>query len=215
MQLLKEYGLIMLPIDNPYLSGAIYVKKNKKIPFINTAQTRANQYFTAWHEVYHLMFDDVSFNHMISSEVIVEERKAENFASQMLLGNLLSYYIGLPLEMNFLFKICCCMDVFQTPYKAILISLYELAQQSQNAILMENIKKYFDVEPRNISEIFIELGLDNTLVLPSYVVNMGTLEAKMNEQLINENEMQYHRDNMKHLENIKKEISMIIGNADD
>jgi hypothetical protein len=44
---------------------------------------------------------------------------------------------------------------------------------------------------------------------------MGTLEAKMNEQLINENEMQYHRDNMKHLENIKKEISMIIGNADD
>lgn len=54
-QSLKTYGLIQMPIDNPYFSGAIYVKEDKKIPFINTALPRVNQYFAAWHELYHLL----------------------------------------------------------------------------------------------------------------------------------------------------------------
>lgn len=56
MQILKPYGLIQMPIDNPFWSGAIFVKNGKKIPVINTALPRANQYFTAWHEIYHLIY---------------------------------------------------------------------------------------------------------------------------------------------------------------
>ena len=36
-QLLKTYGLIQLPIENQYWSGAIFVKGNIRIPVINTA----------------------------------------------------------------------------------------------------------------------------------------------------------------------------------
>ena len=52
-QLLKSMGLLQMPIENTFLSGAIYVRDGKLIPFINTALPRANQYFTAWHELYH------------------------------------------------------------------------------------------------------------------------------------------------------------------
>ena len=51
LQILRPYGLIQLPIDNRYLSGAIFVRDGKRIPLINTALPRANQYFTAWHEI--------------------------------------------------------------------------------------------------------------------------------------------------------------------
>ena len=37
MQILKLYGLVLMPLDNQYWSGAIFVKKGKKIPVINTA----------------------------------------------------------------------------------------------------------------------------------------------------------------------------------
>ena len=211
IQLLKEHGLIMMPIDNPYLGGAIYVKDGKKIPFINTAQPRANQYFTAWHEVYHLLFDKVSFDHVINVDSVMEERKAENFASQMLLGNLLPYYLELPAEMDFLSKVCCCMDVFQAPYKAVMISLYETAVQSANDNLKAIIKSNFDNPPRDIARLFNENGLDATLVLPSNIVNLGAVEAKVKEAVIAEDEIRYHKDNLQSLEKIKKEINMIAG----
>ena len=47
LQILRPYGLIQLPIDNLYLSGAIFVRDGNRIPLINTALPRANQYFTA------------------------------------------------------------------------------------------------------------------------------------------------------------------------
>ena len=59
LQILDAHGLIQLPIDNEYLSGAIFIKNGVRIPVINTALSRVNQYFTAWHEVYHLLFDKV------------------------------------------------------------------------------------------------------------------------------------------------------------
>lgn len=94
IQLLKTYGLIQMPIDNEYLSGAIYVKDGKRIPFINTALPRVNQYFTAWHELYHILFDAVSFDYLIETDTTMEERKAEFFASKMLLGNLMPYFLS-------------------------------------------------------------------------------------------------------------------------
>ena len=105
MQILKPYGLIQMPIDNPFLERCrLFCKRMaKKIPVINTALPRVNQYFTAWHEIYHLIYDKVSFSHIIETETVMEERKAEYFASLMLLGNLLPYYTELS-EMDFLSK---------------------------------------------------------------------------------------------------------------
>ena len=66
--ILQGFGLIQMPIEDKFWSGAIFVKDEKIIPVINTALPRANQYFTAWHEIYHLIFDKVSFDHFIETD---------------------------------------------------------------------------------------------------------------------------------------------------
>lgn len=213
IQLLRTYGLIQMPVDNPYLSGAIYVKEGKRIPFINTALPRANQYYAAWHELYHILFDAVSFDHLIEAEDTVEERKAEYFASMMLLGNLASCFFELPVNMDFRSKIYNCMSVFQAPYKAVLIALYEMAAQMDNEILMNKVKEHFDDTDRDMAECFEKLGLDNTLVLPSYVVDVSSLHAKIRECIQERPELNYHKDNEQFLERILKEIRLATGGA--
>ena len=94
--ILREFGLVQMPIEDKYWSGAIYVKEGKIIPVINTALPRANQYFAAWHEIYHLLFDKVSFDHIIENDNMMEERKAEYFASCMLLRGVDRYFADLP-----------------------------------------------------------------------------------------------------------------------
>lgn len=213
LQLLRTYGLIQMPVDNPYLSGAIYVKNERRIPFVNTALPRVNQYFTAWHELYHIIFDKVSFDHIIESDTTMEERKAEYFASRMLLGNLMPYFAELPERMDFQSKIFNCMAVFQTPYKAVLIALYEEAMQVNNTSLMSIVKENFDNAHVNIAERFIELGLDNSLVLPSYVVDVSSLQSKIRENMQVTPELKYHKENEAYLENIVKEIRLIRGDS--
>jgi Zn-dependent peptidase ImmA (M78 family) len=103
--ILQGFGLIQMPIEDKYWSGAIYVKEGKLIPVINTALPRANQYFAAWHEIYHLLFDKVSFDHIIENDNMMEERKAEYFAACMLLKEVDRDFTELP-AMELVFKVC-------------------------------------------------------------------------------------------------------------
>lgn len=210
MQILKSYGLIQLPIDNLYWSGAIFVKNGKKIPVINTALPRVNQYFTAWHEIYHLILDQVSFNHIIESDSVMEERKADHFSSLMLLGNLMSYYTELP-DMDFMDRIFYCMDAFQTPYKAILIALYESATRNGNNVLMERIKSVFDIQLKDLANRFRLLGLDDSLVNPSFVVNVSILQSKIQDQIRENPDLCYNYDNSDFLKTIIQRINLIMG----
>jgi len=205
LQILASYGLLQMPIDNKYLSGAIFLKNGARIPVINTALPRVNQYFTAWHEVYHLLFDKVSFDLVIDVDTIMEERKAEHFASLMLLGNLVPYYLTLP-EMDFLSKVFHCMSAFQAPYKAVLIGLYEGACQNNNQELQNLVLGWFDHQPSDIVEQFQKLGLDDTLVTPSNVINLNSLYTKIIQTKQQEPHLQYHEDNMDHFQNLLKEL---------
>ena len=206
--ILQGFGLIQMPIEDKFWSGAIFVKDGKRIPVLNTALPRANQYFTAWHEIYHLIFDKVSFDHFIEKDNTIEERKAECFAANILLNGVERYFIELP-EMEFVSKIFLCMSAFQAPYKAVLISLYEYAVQSENAILRKRIQEVFDLEFENIAQRFQVLGLDDSLVKPSYVINASSLQEKIKKSKIINPELNYHKDNEDFLINIVKEISMI------
>lgn len=206
--ILQKFGLIQMPIEDKFLSGAIFVKDGKIIPVINTAQTRANQYFAAWHEIYHLIFDQVSFDHFIETDHTIEERKAECFAACMLLNGVDRYFIALP-EMDFVSKIFYCMAAFQAPYKAVLISLYEYAVQSENDKLCFKIKEVFDVKFDDFPERFQQLGLDDSLVKPSFVINTVALQEKIKRREEDNPELNYHKDNEKFLINIRKEISML------
>ena len=191
LQILRPYGLIQLPIDNHYLSGAIFVRDGKRIPLINTALPRANQYFTAWHEIYHLLFDEVSFDHLIESEILMEERKAEYFAALMLLGNLMPYFEGLK-DMEFQAKAFQCMNAFQAPYKAVLISLYESAVKNENTAIAEEVKENFDVQVEDIAQRFrlIANRLIDFLLQRTYIYYIrrpykGIIQSQIAESLCN------------------------------
>lgn len=206
--ILQGFGLIQMPIEDKFWSGAIFVKGGKRIPVLNTALPRVNQYFTAWHEIYHLIFDKISFDHFIEKDNTIEERKAECFAANILLNGVERYFIELP-EMEFVSKIFLCMSAFQAPYKAVLISLYEYAVQSENAVLKKRIQEVFDLEFENIAQRFQVLGLDDSLVKPSYVINASSLQEKIKKSKDINPELDYHKDNEEFLINIMKELSMI------
>ena len=101
------------------------------------------------------------------------------------------------------------MSTFQAPYKAVLISLYEYALKSENEELKRKIKSVFDLRFDNIPQRFRSLGLDDSLVLPSNVINMAPLQDKIRLKEKENPELSYHRDNEEYLKNIMKEIEMI------
>jgi hypothetical protein len=206
--ILQGFGLIQMPIEDKFLSGAIYVKDGKIIPVINTALPRANQYFAAWHEIYHLTFDRVLFDHFIGTDNIMEERKAECFAACMLLTGVDRYFTDLQ-EMDFISKVFCCMSTFQAPYKAVLVSLYEYAIQSENEKLCKKIKGVFDLQFDDLSRRFQMLGLDDSLVSPSFVINTSSLQERIKKSKDANPELNYHKDNEEFLMNIMTEIAMI------
>ena len=208
LMILRRFGLVQMPIEDKYWSGAIYVKNEKIIPVINTALPRANQYFAAWHEIYHLLFDKVSFDHFIENDNMMEERKAEYFAACMLLQEVDRYFMNLP-AMDIMSRVLYCMSAFQAPYKAILISLYEDAVRSDNENLKNQIREIIDLKIDDIPGRFRRLGLDDSLVMPSYVVNTSYLHERIRKSKEENPELKYHGDNAAFLENIMKEVQVV------
>ena len=103
------------------------------------------------------------------------------------------------------------MSVFQVPYKAVLVSLYESAVYEKNESLKEQIKRIFDYRFSNLPEQFRAIGLDDSLVLPSYVVNVSALQKKIRRKEEENPELRYHKENEHFLENIRNEAEMIAG----
>lgn len=210
-KILKQHGLIQIPIENPYWSGAIYYRRDKKIPVINTALPRMNQFFTAWHEVYHLIYgeDEERSIYQISTDLKFTERNADYFAAKALMGNVYSYYVELNGN-DFMDKIAQCMDMYQVPYKAILIQLFEDAKAAGNEKLMEEIKDNFDCKDQGWVSRFRRLGLDEELVTPSNVVNVSYLEGKINCTKAEETETSIHEMNERYFKSLKERINNIM-----
>ena len=208
--ILKQYGLIQLPIDNRYWSGAIFYRNGKKIPIINTALPRMNQFYTAWHEVYHLIYGKECEREIyeITTELSLTERRADYFAAKALMGNVYNYYMELNGK-DFLENIAYCMDLYQVPFKVILIQLYEDAERYKNYELEEKIREYIDIQNIDWVAIFDRLGLDKQLVTASYVVNFGVLENNIRDKMIEEPEVSAHELNMRFLNDLKNEIKKI------
>lgn len=212
-KILKENHLIQIPIEDKYFGGLILIKDKLRIPVINTAQPRVYQYFVAWHEVYHLVFDNIINNetHEIEIDMQVNERMADYFAAEMILGNVYNYYYSL-VDDTFIDRIMKCMDIYEAPYKVILIKLYEDAIMCyKDSELKKNILDNFDNPPDNIVTKFEELNLDTELVKPSYIFDAGELEKTIVKQIASNPEVTYHKDNYKHLLNLKHNIKNIMG----
>lgn len=205
--ILKENSLIQIPIDDKYWGGAIVTKESSKIPVINTAQPRVYQYFVAWHEIYHLLYDlNLSEKtHNITVDMELNERKADYFAAKIIFGNVYDYYYSLDDE-EFIDRIIKCMDIYKAPFKAVLIELFEEAATKYNDLdLKEKILQHFDSKP-DLVEKFINLELDAELVKPSYIVSLGGLEKKIQNAMKENPDVSYHIDNYQFLLTLKEKI---------
>jgi hypothetical protein len=184
--ILKDHDLIQIPIPDENWGGAIKELPNgSRLPVINTAQPRLYQYFIAWHEVYHLTEKpNQKMTHDISTEFDMNERKADYFSSQMLLGPDVYDYFHELNEDRFVERTAYCMDTFKAPFKAILIQLYELSIKYRNLDLQAEIKNYFDIKltAQQWEELFQKLSLDDSLVKPTYIIDLGPLKKKVHEK---------------------------------
>lgn len=211
INILKEHHLIQLPIEDEYWGGAIIVQEDLKIPVINSAQPRVYQYFVAWHEVYHLLYDINLTNetHNISIDLNISERMADYFAAQMMVGNVYDYFYSLD-DDNFIDRVIKCMDVYKAPYKAVLIQLYEEAvTKYNNAELKRQLLKNFDSKPTNIIQKFDELELDSELVKPTNIVSLGGLEKELEKAVKENSNTTYHLNNYDFLKKLKTQIEDI------
>lgn len=209
-KILNDYNLIQIPIEDEYLGGKVEVRNNKKIPIINTSQPRVYQYFIAWHEVYHILFDERINAENIPFDInfidtSINERKADYFAASMMLGNVLEFYYEL--EGTFIEKVLTCMDAYKAPYKVIIIKLYECAYKNNNQNLKNLCLENIDKKPKNLVEEFERLGLDSELVMPSNVTNLNNLEKQIVKQIELNPDVSYHKSNYNYFNEIKNKLS--------
>lgn len=208
-KILNDYSLIQIPIQDSFLGGKVEIRNSHKIPIINTAQPRIYQYFVAWHEIYHLLFDE-----RLNKETILEdvplfqvsdiERRANYFASCMLLGNVSEYFSSI--EGTFIEKVYYCMDTYKAPYKVILVKLYQDAYKVFNEEMKQLCIKYLEEKPNNFVKIFEDLGLDSELVKPSYVINFSNLESKILQQKEDNPDISYHELNYDYLKKLRNQL---------
>lgn len=209
----KKYIFLQVPIPDKYYGGAIIVKDDLKIPIINTNRPRVQQYFVAWHEIYHLLYDKtiIKGEHVIPAEEMeLNERKADYFAAKMLLGEVYKYFYSLGDE-TFLNKIVKCIDLFKVPYKAILIELYEEASETYNDLkLIKLIKENFDNDNSDLITTFKELELDIELLNASNIISFGGIDKKIESVSEKEFDVTYHKDNLNFLKKLKDQIKEVI-----
>ena len=91
-----------------------------------------------------------------------------------------------------------------------IISLYEYALKSANEGLKDKIKGVFDLKFDDMPKRFRSLGLDDSLVLPSNVINITPLQEKIRLKEKMNPELSYHKDNEDYLENIIKEMELLV-----
>lgn len=91
-----------------------------------------------------------------------------------------------------------------------LIVLYESAVQNENKKLMSLIKENFDNSFSDLADRFRKLGLDDNLVRPSYVINVGILQAKIQERIKQDPDLNYNYENEQFLSNIIREANLMM-----
>lgn len=213
LKILKDNHLLQISVDDEYWGGAVFVKDGLKIPILNTAQPRVYQYFVAWHEVYHLVYDSnlPGEMHNITVDMKMNERKADYFAASVMLGNVYEYYYTLE-EEEFVNRIIRCMDLYKAPYKAVLIHLFEQAISLYKDMNLKNlILQHFDKKPENMVERFKKLELDPELVMPTNLVSLGGLDKLIMKKVQENPDTTYHESNYKFLMQLKERMMKLAG----
>ncbi|MFS0788923.1 ImmA/IrrE family metallo-endopeptidase [Shouchella sp. 1P09AA] len=176
-----NHYLLQAPINDESLGGFIRFQiNNTHICFINTRQPRVYQNFTLFHELYHILstnqLNQESTTHLIEADLDRDlvERSADYFASLMLMEETatINFFNSLN-EDELLTKVFHTMKNFSSPYKAVLIRLYELT-----LISMDDLFNNFDTK-HNYIKAFSLLGFDSMPVEKSLTVDFTQVEKLM------------------------------------
>lgn len=128
------------PTKDDDICGAVYKSKKYKISYINSYIPLEKQVFAAAHELYHILYSEVSNNEVISSNILdeslptnkinKEDLKANRFAAEILVPKeVLRNEIDIrDIKENLIDirDIIELMDIFLVPYKTIIRRLYEI-----------------------------------------------------------------------------------------
>lgn len=82
--------------------------------------------------------------------------------------------------------------------------------KNENQKLMSLIKENFDNSFSDLADRFRKLGLDDNLVRPSYVINVGILQAKIQERIKQDPDLNYNYENEQFLSNIIREANLMM-----
>ena len=74
--------------------------------------------------------------------------------------------------------------------------------------------KNFDNSFSDLADRFRKLGLDDNLVKPSYVINVGILQAKIQERIKQDPDLNYNYENEQFLSNIIREANLMMEEKD-
>lgn len=200
------FNIIKYPIKAPELGGFVYKTDNNLFCFINSNQPRNFQNFVLIHEYYHLTHNESLEKNIIDAILLneeesinLEERKANYYASLMLLESLRENYNKFIDDRKFTLEetLCYLIDLYKVPKKTILIRLYELKCISFNE-LYDNFSNDVD----SLKSNFERLGLDCSILEPSNVVKFDDIDEEfkkaretgsMLESFLDQNESYYKK----------------------
>ncbi|MRY42658.1 ImmA/IrrE family metallo-endopeptidase [Clostridium beijerinckii] len=202
----EDFNVIKYPIKNKKLGGFVYKTDNNLFCFVNSNQPRNFQNFVLIHEYYHLTHDNNleknKINTVLSNEeesIVLTERKANYYASLMLLESLRENYNKFIEDRKFTLEetLCYLIDLYKVPKKTILIRLYEL-----NCINFDDLYNNFDNDVDILKIRFTQLGLDCSILEPSNVIKFDDIDGEfkkaretgsMLESFLDQNESYYKK----------------------
>ena len=128
------------PIESDQICGFVYQFKEYKFAYVNSYLPLQKQIFAAAHELYHILYSDISKGELLESSVLDETIKYENLKKEDLKANRFAAEILIPEEIlktelrrikasekNITISdIVCLMDVFLVSHKTIIRRLYEV-----------------------------------------------------------------------------------------
>lgn len=203
LKLEEECIIIKYPVHIKDLGGFVYKTENHAYCFINSSQSRAFQNFVLIHEYYHLNHEELEKNKIdmifLNEEesINIRERKANYYASLMLLDSLRENYNRFIKDRNFTIQkaLCYLIDLYKVPKKTILIRLHELG-----CIEFDTLYENFQNDTDNLLKDFTSLGLDTSNLEPSNTIKLDNIEdefkkardtGSMLETFLDQNQIYY------------------------
>lgn len=171
----KRYVVLEIPFKDKEIGAICYKSDSFGYTFLNSSLPKVNVNFALGHEIYHVFYQSVPFQHKVElylNEHYVEhedELSANLFAGILLMPSpsFTSMFHKFQKEQNSedseITIIAKLMSYFEVPYMAVVIRCYELGLLPDGEIL----KKMMEFTSADIEKEFTRVWLDSGILKPT------------------------------------------------